>query len=190
MKLSGLSSAIVCLLVLAADARADVYSSALQKAHNVAEQNNARQGITGQPSPPPPAPAPKPDPILAATLSNITNLQADLAMLETDPGRIQPLINDLNAAASGNRPSNQSVAKLAQDLASLLSGKALPADQLRKMAQALHAFFNSSHLSEAQQNALLSEMEKNLQGSGTTAADDARLKSLDADLRAVIAATK
>src|SRR6516165_7824177 len=138
-------AATLSLVLAAAPAQADVYSTALQKARNVADQNNARQGITGQPAPPPPAPTPAPDPVLAATLQNITNLQADLAMLQTDPGRKQPLINDLNAAASGQRPSNESVSHVADDLAILLSGKTLPPDQLRKLAQALHAFCNSSH---------------------------------------------
>ena len=181
---------LLCLVVVPATARADVYSSALQKARNINEMNNARQGITGQPAPPPPTPPPQPDPVLAATLQNITNLQADLAMLQTDPGRKQPLINDLNAAASGARPSNESVSHLAEDLAALLSGKTLPADQLRKVAQALHAFCNSSHLSEAQQRTLLTETARTFQGSGSTAASDPRLVKLDTDLRAIIAATK
>jgi len=190
MKCFGKRAAALGLVLVTVSGRADVYSSALQKARNVADQNNARQGITGQPAPPPPPAAAQPDPVLAATLQNITNLQADLAMLQTDPGRKQPLINDLNAAAAGQRPSNESVSRLVDDLAPVLSGKTLPPDQLRKIAQALHAFCNSSHLSEAQQRTLLTDTAKNLQAPGSTPADDPRLAKLEADLRAIIAATK
>ena len=190
MKFVRTSALALGLILLQATAWADVYSSALQKARNINEMNNARQGITGQPAPPPPAPPPQPDPVLLATLQNITNLQADLATLQRDPGRKQPLINDLNAAASGAHPSNESVTRVAEDLSSLLAGKTLPPDQLRKLAQALHAFSNSSHLSEAQQHALLAETSRVFQGPGSTAASDPKLSKLDSDLRAIIAATK
>ena len=180
--------ALFCAWALAAPAFADVYSSALQHAKDVANQNNARQGITpptGSPTAPPPAPPP--DPVLTATLQNIARLQADLTALQTDPVRKQPLVNDLNAAAQGAHPSDGSVTKLADALATVLGGKHFSQDQLKKLAAYLHASFNGSHLSQIQQQSIFDDMQKILQSGGATV-DDAT-KAVNG-AKAVVAETK
>jgi hypothetical protein len=181
----------LCVWGLATTALADVYSSALQKAHDVANQNNIRQnnisrGLTPPPGPPPP----QPNPVLEATLQNITNLEADLTRLQTDPLRKQPLVNDLNAAATGAHPANMTITKLADDLASALGGKSLTPDQLRKLAQGLHALFNSSHLAATQQHTLLESVRQTLAGGAATEGERGKAQEVDTDLRAVVAATQ
>ena len=180
--------AFLCAAVLALPAFADVYSSALQRARDLKNQNNASQGVTPPGAPPQNTPPPPPpDPVLTATLQNIARLQTDLALLETDPGRKQPLINDLNAAAQGAHPTAASVSKLADVLASVLGGKHFSQDQLKKLAQYLHASFNGSHLSQIQQQTIFDDMQKILQGGGV-AADDAT-KAIEG-AKAVVAETK
>ncbi|MGD0615120.1 MAG: hypothetical protein ABSA69_06730 [Verrucomicrobiota bacterium] len=160
----------------------------LKRAEALRDQNNARQGLSAPGSAPRPSPAPaQPDPVLAATLQNIASLQADLASLEIDPGRKQPSINDLAAAAQGAHASEKSVTLLAGDLAAALSGRHFSDDQLKKLAQCLHALFNSSHLSQTQQQTVLDAMRKTLQGGGVPPEDAATVVT---DAKAVVAETK
>ncbi len=179
----------ICASALTASAFADVYSTAIQRAKDVANQNNARQGIT-PPAPAAPqntAPPPPPDPVLTATLQNIASLQGDFTGLETDPARKQPLVNDLNAAALGTHPSKSSVSKLADDLAAGLAGKHLSSEQLKKLAQNLHAIANSSHLSQIQEQTIVDEVQKILQGAGVSPDDAAKIAK---DVKAIATETK
>src|SRR5450759_4847237 len=94
---------LACTSVLAATALADPYTSARQQAKRAVSQTQARQAETqpAQPAPstPPPQPAaPQPNPALAATQLNISNIATDLAGLQADPLKKQPLVNDLNVA--------------------------------------------------------------------------------------------
>jgi hypothetical protein len=163
-------SVIVGLVAGSAAGQSGVAEQVRQRALQLNQQNNARQGV-----PPPaapqtsPPPAAKPDPVLAATLQNIANLQRDLTDLQNDPARKQPLINDLTAAAQSARPSNRALAKLAADLATALQGKHLSPEQLKKLAQNSHALCNSSHLSEKQRQTIFEEVQKILRDGGVPA---------------------
>ena len=59
----------------------------------------------------------------------------------------QPMINDLTEAAQGTKPSPASVSTLADDLAPVVAGNKQLHAQHQKLAQNVHAIFNSSHLS-------------------------------------------
>ena len=133
-----------------------------------------------------PAPAP-PNPALMAMQVNISNLAADLATLQADPSKKQPLINDLNAAALGASPSKASLGRLAGDFTTALTGKSLSAEQRTKLAQYLRAVSNSSHLSPAQQRTVLDDAQKILQAGGVSADDSAKVI---ADFKAIAAETK
>ena len=142
---------------------------------------------SGQPVPSRAAqPAPL-NPALMAMQLNISNLAADLATLQADPSKKQPLINDLNAAALGASPSKASLGKLAGDFATALTGKSLSAEQRTKLAQYLRAVSNSSHLSPAQQRTVLDDAQKILQAGGVSAADSAKVI---AGFKAIAAETK
>jgi len=99
----------------------------------------------------------------------------DLAALQSGPSKKQPLINDLNAAVQGTSPSKTSTIKLADDLATALTGKTLSLEQRTKLAQYLRATFNSSHLSPAQQRMILEDTQKILQAAGISADDSGKL---------------
>jgi len=170
---------------LVLSAMADPYTITKQRAKSVSGQAPAPQA---RPAPAAPSQsAPAPNPALVAMQQNISSLANDLAVLQADPLKKQPLINDLSAAVQRTNPSKTTVARLADDLAKALAGKKLTQEQRMKFAQCLRAIFNSSHVSPAQQRTILEDAQKILQAAGVTA--DAAT-AVVADLKAVAAETK
>jgi hypothetical protein len=188
-----------CLLVQSA--RADNYTAAEQQARNASGKITARenQAISGS-SPASPAPnTPAVDPLLQATLRNIASLAADIAGLgnatnaadtNAAASQKQMLMNDLAAAATGAKPSPVSISKLGDDLAAVVAGneklRTLPARR-QKLAQDVHAIFNSSHLSAAQSQMIFDDVQKVLQNSDVSSDQIATVIN---DLKAIAAATK
>jgi hypothetical protein len=179
------------------------YSIAKQQAKRDSAQNDAEQQriqrAAGDPasaaaaSGTAPAPAPV-DPVLQATLNNVSGLQSDFAALKNstgdkpDPAQKISLLNNLSQAAQGAKPSSTSVKKLADDLASAVAGnKRLTPAQQTKLAREVHALFNSSHLSAAQQPMLFNDVQKTLTDGGVPL--DAAV-NVATDLKAVAAETK
>ena len=190
-----------CLLLSAASLLAQNYNMAVQQAkrdnaQNDAEQQriaNAASNSQGAPAPGMPAPAtPAPmDPVLQATLKNISGLQTDFAAIiaasDKDPAQKTALMNDLTQAAQGTKASTDSVKKLADDLLTALAGqKKLAKPQQTRLAQMIHALFNSSHLSAAQQQVLVTNVQKILTDGGASL--DATVDVVT-DLKAVVAET-
>ena len=169
--------AFFCALLVAVSASAQgVYNMAKQQAKNaVAAENRNQQAInsSGQPTPTAPAPnnpAPQPNPELEATLRNIANLRADFENFAAGQTNRQPLVKDLTEAAQGTKASPASVSKLAENLADIAANKNLQT-QHQKLAQSVHAIFNSSHLSAAQQQMVCDGVQKILLA-GDTPPDD------------------
>ncbi len=161
---------------------------AKQQAKNVANNENAVEGGT-QPAAPPqynPPPA-QPDPALQATLRNINNLRVDFEDLDVNQTNTLPLIKDLTEAAQSTKPSPASVTRLAQDLAPVVAGNKQLHAQHQKLAQYVHAMFNGSHLSPAQQQTVLDAVKKILTDGGVPADDVAKVIS---DLKTIGTETK
>jgi hypothetical protein len=161
-------------LFLAGSAFADPYVIAKQQAKNVvASENKNQQAINSAGSPaqapqppqnnPAPAPPPPPSPALQATLQNITSLRADFDSLvssTTNSANSPSLINDLAAAAQGKKPSPDAISKLAKDLTATLAGNDKLRAQPQKLAPWVHAVFNGSHLTAAQQQMIHDGVQK------------------------------
>jgi hypothetical protein len=198
--------AVACLLVAAESAPAQNYYRAVQQARrtsaqNAAEQQRLQRAENGPAAPAPVAPATAPaapaapvNPVLQATLNNIASLQSDFAGLinaagdKPDPARKTSLLNNLTQAAQGTKASADSVQKLADDLATAVTGKnKLAAAQQTKLARDVHALFNSAHLSAAQQKLLLDEVRKTLTDGGASPDTAA---GVVADLQTVASETK
>jgi hypothetical protein len=189
--------AFFCALLVAGSASAQgVYNMAKQQAKNaVASENKNQQAIdsSGQPAPsqPPPPnnsnPNPQPNPALEATLQNIANLRADFENYADGQTNRQPLINDLTVAAQGAKPPSNSVSKLAEHLAAIIVGNKKLGAQEQKLAQSVHAIFNSSHLSVVQQQMVCDNVQKILQDAGV-ASDD--VTNVINDLNAIATKTK
>jgi hypothetical protein len=183
-----------CALLVAKTAFADPYSMSMQQARNaVANENKNQQtiGSSGQPAPSQPQPNnsnpnPQPNPALEATLQNITNLRADFENFADGQTNRQPLVNDLTAAAQGSKASPTDVSKLAEHLASIAANKNLQPQQ-QKLAQSVHAIFNSSHLSVVQQQMVCDGVQKILQNGGASSDD---MTNVINDLKTIATETK
>lgn len=184
--------ASVCALLVAGSAMAQNYSRAQQQAKNAAAREaQNQQAIDPAPAPaapaaPPPA-APQPNPALELTLRSIANLRADFEKLDVNPTNKLSLINDLSASAHGAKASPATVALLADNLATAMSGNAKLRAQHQKLAQNIHATFNASHLTPSQQQQVFSTVQKALLDGGASAGDAAKVIS---SLKAVVAETK
>jgi len=187
---------ILCALTAANCAFADVYSSAIGQARNVAA-GQPPQGSTPPPAPPPQQtapPAPPPNPVLEATLKNISNLRIDfdvlgkLAELKPDSPQKKLLLADLTAAPMGTKPSDGAISTLADNLASaVVAGKDVMKPQHAKLAQEIHAIFNSSHLSTEQQQKIFDDVQKILTDGGASADDTINVVS---SIKAIATETK
>jgi hypothetical protein len=171
------SVALICSLFAASLAAADPYSIAIQQAKrasdaNAAEQQRIQQQSGGATQPSAPAQAPA-DPLLAATIQNVSGLQADIASLNAVTGKPTTdqkiaLLNDLSSASQTTKASSDSVKALTKDLMTALAGKKIPASQQTKFARQIHALFNSSHLTAAQQQTILDDVQKTLTDAGVS----------------------
>jgi hypothetical protein len=191
--------AAFCALLLAGAAGADPYSMAIQQARRTSDQNAAEQQqvqkAAGSPGQSGAGASTTPvDPALQATLSNISGLQTDLGALTSstadkpDPMQRISLLNNLSSAAQGTKASSDSVKKLADDLLTAVSGrKQITSAQQIRLARDIHALFNSSHLSDAQQKLVLDDVQKTLTDGGVSL--DAAVDVVT-DLRKISSETK
>src|ERR1035438_4230371 len=147
--------ALTCVLFMAKGVLADPYSAAIQQAKRVsAQETAANQRLMDNPPPaaPPQNNPPPADPALQATLQNIGSLRTDFAAIGNADAtssltvQKQLLTNDLAIAAQGAKPQPASISKLADDLTTAIAGKEKLRAPQQKLAQFVHAIFNSAHL--------------------------------------------
>jgi hypothetical protein len=174
--------AFTCALFVANSLLADVnYSIAIRQAKNAsANETAANQRLMDNP-PPQNNPNPPPtDPALQATLQNIESLRADFAAIGNAATNAsltalkQSLTNDLAIAAQGAKPQPASISKLADDLTTAIAGKAKFRAPQPKLAQYVHAIFNSAHLTATQQQMIFNGV-KNILTDGGVSLDDAAI---------------
>ncbi|HEU6448659.1 MAG TPA: hypothetical protein VFV23_09515 [Verrucomicrobiae bacterium] len=185
--------AVLCLALLAANSVfADIYSSAINQAKNVAAgKTPGGAPIQQQPQQQAP-PLMAPSPQLEATLKNVADLKLDLDKLATltptNSGMEvkESLMTNLFIAAQGLKPSEASVSRLVDHLTEAMAGRGNMIDQHTKLAQDLHALFNGSHLTAAQSEVLLANVQTIFQTGGVTT--DVALNVVN-DLKAVTAET-
>src|SRR5215468_3558517 len=137
-----------------------------ERAKQLRDQNNARQGV------PPPAPAPKPGtpppgqtPAATPQPAGLARLQTDLLTVKTNTTvtaeEQQRLANDLAAIAQGpTRPSSTATTKLAANLAAGLSQKSLSQNERSRLVQDLNALLNGASLPKDQTTDLIADVQK------------------------------
>ena len=159
-----------------------------QRAKELVNQNNVRQGIP-PPAPPPAATTPgnpaAPNPA-ASQAQNISKIKGDLEKLKpgspVTPEQKQQIIKDLAVAARSTKPSLPSVTKLVDALAAALGENSLGAQEQERLAQNLNSVFNSKPLPAAQFDAIIADVQAILQVGGVKRSAAA---SIAADLKAV-----
>ena len=193
--------ALGCALFMTDVVLADPYSSAIRQAERVSSQeteanrklmDNTPPATPPQNNPNPPANQP-PNPALQATLQNIENLRNDFAAIGNAAANVplavqkQSLTNDLAIAAQAAKAQPASIAKLADDLTTAIAGKEKLRAPQQALAQYIHAVFNSSHLTTAQQQMIFNGVQKILTDSGA-APDEAA--SVVNDIKTIASETK
>ena len=193
MKRILLLSTIVVVSVGTAAAQGAAGVIVKQRAKELVNQNNVRQGV---PTPAPPAKpaatqAPGHTAPTPATLKqqNIARLQADIAAI-AGKGSVsaelkQRFAKDLLAGAQGmSKPSGAAVAKFADGLSATLAGKAVESAEQARLAQDLNAICDCGSIGAARVEAILSDVQAILQVSGVKRSE---ALGVVADLRAIAA---
>ena len=168
-----------------------------QRAKELVNQNNVRQGVPppAPPAPRPAAPAPPgtpaaPNPAVLQA-QNISKIKADLASLK--PGspvtreQKQQLIKDLAVAARSAKPSLPTVTKFVDTLAAALGENSLGEPEQERLAQNLNSVFNSKPLPAAQFDVIIADVQAILQVGGVkrpaAASIAGNLKAVGAEVR-------
>jgi hypothetical protein len=159
-----------------------------ERAKELRDQNNVRQGVApptqaAQPAAAPSAPAPSPA---------ITRFQADLAAIKTGSPptaeQNQKLTQDLLAAAQSAKPSPAAAKKLAEALAAAAMDKPLPATSRARLAQELDAVLNPGKYPSAKLEGIFADVQAIFQENGllrkgaVAIADD--VKAISAEIQA------
>jgi hypothetical protein len=157
---------------------ADPYSAAIQQAKKVSSQETEanRQLMNNSPPAAPPQNNPNPpaNPALQATLQNIQDLRNDFAAIanaatnDSLTVQKQSLTNNLAIAAQGPKAQATSISRLADDLAAAIAGKEKLRAPQQTLAQYIHAIFNNSQLTPAQQKMIFDGVQKILVNGGAS----------------------
>lgn len=156
-----------------------------QRAKDLRDQNNARQGVT------PPASAPKStsttpqQPAQAAPAQPLTPQQQAMARLQASLSALRPgatvtpemkqqLTRDLVGVSQATpKPSSQAVTRLSDDLATALSQKLLSNVTRNRLAQNLSAVLNPATTQASQVPDIVSDIQSIFESNGVPA-DDAK----------------
>ena len=142
------------------------------RAKEVVNQNNVRQGVPppSQPTPHPTTPAPA-SPTTSAPVvpqaQSLAKIKADLAGFKTGSlataEQKQQFIKDLAIAARSTKPALPTVTKFVDSLAAGLSEASLTPDQQGRLAQNIDAVLNSKPLPATQFDALIADVQAIMQ---------------------------
>jgi len=167
MKLT--SSFLPVMLLVAASVYADPGVIILQRAKELSNQNNVRQGVAppteaAQPAVTPTAPAgPTLSPVLLRFNTEIAAIRADA---QVTPDQNQKLAQDLVLAAQGAKPSFASASKLAADVAAAFSEKPLSATSRARFVQELDAVLNPNKYPQAKLDGIIRDVQAIFQENG------------------------
>jgi|SRR5580765_523191 len=175
-----ITSAVLGTVVLVSGfAYADPAVIIRERAKELSNQNNARQGVApptqpGQPTQPVVAPAQPPAPTLAPALLRFnTDIAAIKADAQVSPEQQQKLAQELLASAQGAKPSLASVSKLANDVSAAFSEKPLSSASRARFIQELDAVLNPSKYPQAKLDGILKDIQSMFEQNGL-----ARMKAM------------
>jgi len=144
-----------------------------QRAKELSNQNNVRQGVPPPAQPPPQANQTAPP---AAALKPMGKLQTDVAAIKLNspvtPTQKQQLGRDLMVLAQGpKKPSSGAVNKLAEDMSAALSQKALSEGARSRLVQDLNGALNPGNLQPTQMQDIVSDVQAVFQTAGVSRKD-------------------
>jgi hypothetical protein len=154
-----------------------------QRAKEIRDQNNVRQGVTspGQAASPSQPSAPSassaPSPVLQQSLAKV---RADLAALKPNspvtPQQKLQLKNDLLASAQGaGKPSSATISVLADSLSAAFTQSAFPDKDRDRLVSRLAAVLNPANIQSAQMDAIYADVQAIFQANGLTRKDAVKI---------------
>ena len=154
-----------------------------QRAKEIRDQNNVRQGVTspGQAASPSQPSAPSassaPSPVLQQGLAK---LRADLAAFKPNspvtPQQKLQLKNDLLASAQGaGKPSSATISVLADSLSAAFTQSAFPDKDRDRLVSRLAAVLNPANIQSAQMDAIYADVQAIFQANGLTRKDAVKI---------------
>ena len=188
---------VSCFIVLAAltiTANAQVNGSLLKnKAKTTRDANNGVPPATAA-RPGAPAPGSGPTyvvptaPLATVQSQSIKRIEADIATMksktEVTAEQKLKLGNDLLAAATGAKPSEEAIRKLANSLGAAIANQKITSQDQAKLARDLHAMVNSAATPAEQTGAIIKDAKEILIVSGTPRS---AAQAVGADLQAIAA---
>jgi hypothetical protein len=182
---------VVAGLALAANCFAGSETIIRERAKELRDQNNVRQGVAPPSAPPAPATTPAtPSQTLTPQQSILVRLQSDMGAIKAAPTdeQKQKLARDLTAASMGPvKPTQASISKLASSLATALGEKTLTPEVRGRLLQDLHGALNGASLPPTQMDAIVSDTQAIFQTAGVSrtaaAAVAADLKKVAAEIQ-------
>ena len=171
----------VILLAVNVFAQADIIIK--QRAKEIRDQNNVRQGINpatqpAQPSQPgTPTASTTPTPLLK---QNLAKLQADLAAIQANSSvtaaQKQQLTKDVLACAQGaSKPSVGTISPLADSLAAAFAQKPLSDTDRGRLVSRLAAVLNPANIQSAQMQAIYADIQAIFQVNGMARKDAVKI---------------
>lgn len=176
---------------VAVNAQTGVDAMAIQRAKNVANQNNNRSmdpnAHTGAaPTPVTAAPtAAAPQPMNSAQAA-YARFQASLIAINTNSSAMtkQEFAGNLAAVAQGaNKPSSDATSKLSDNLATALSESKLTSTKKTRLAQQVAVLMNSANKTPEQAQAMIKDVQSTLETGG---ASSENASAVATDLQAVV----
>ena len=154
-----------------------------QRAQEIRDQNNVRQGVTppGQAASPSQPSAPSassaPSPVLQQSLAKV---RADLAAFKPNspvtPQQKLQLKNDLLASAQGaGKPSSATISVLADSLSAAFTQSAFPDKDRDRLVSRLAAVLNPANIQSAQMDAIYADVQAIFQANGLTRKDAVKI---------------
>lgn len=145
----------------------------------------SRQGKSSHAQQPTTATKPSVQPQQQQNLAKLkTDLQTIHAKSSVTPAQVQAVANDLMAIFStANRPSKQSVQKLAKDLTAIVADRKITPTEAYKLSQDVAAVLASANISQGAVDKLLADIQILLKATNITQTD---LQTIKADVKAIV----
>ena len=181
------SAVLGTVVLISTFANADPAVIIRERAKELSNQNNVRQGVAPptQPAQPTVTPAAPQGPTISPALMRFnTDIAAIKADAQITPDQQQKLSLELIASAQGPKPSLASVSKLAADVSAAFSEKPLSSTSRARFIQELDAVFNPTKYPQAKLDGILKDIQAIFQDNGL-----ARLKAMaiSDDVKAIAA---
>jgi hypothetical protein len=151
-----------------------------QRALELRNQNNVRQGVTSPSQPARPATAPATAAPSTAVQQSSAKLRADLTAIKANSpvtaSQKQQITKDLVALAHGaNKPSEATAANLANSLAAAFATKPLSEKDCSRLLSDLSAVLNPANIQSAQMQAIHNDIQAIFQSNGMARNDAVKL---------------